>query len=272
MHLYKRYALLCVFLMLFPLLSYWKKINGDVTNQTDATRNLHYVDGSLPPLVWLDHEAALKLIQEGGYPLDWDFQKGFDNRTGTGDVLIVPNIVHYIRFKQSRFTFVEYICLRSVHLNHQPDYIFIHTDQAGGFKGKYWRLIRNEKQLFARIRLLAIQAPEEIFGQKLSAEWRLLHGSDIARARTMMKYGGIYLDNDVYVVHNLDKYRKFELAIGWPLNEPMGTQVSLQSSTFCLPVIKSNFLSIAISKGDDRPPKLPVPSALAGNVPRVSFR
>ena len=26
----------------------------------------------------------------------------------------------------------------------------------------------------------------------------------------MMKYGGIYLDNDVYVIKNLDKYRKFE--------------------------------------------------------------
>jgi hypothetical protein len=42
----------------------------------------------------------------------------------------------------------------------------------------------------------------------------------------MMKYGGIYLDNDIFVVHNLHKYRKYELAIGWPTDEPMGTQVS----------------------------------------------
>ena len=45
-------------------------------------------------------------------------------------------------------------------------------------------------------------------------------------AKTMMKYGGIYLDNDIFVLRNLHKYRKYEMAIGWPTDEPMGTQVS----------------------------------------------
>lgn len=231
MHAYKRYALVCAIITFLPVLSYWKLsfIDGDQQSNESWGPSLIQLEESSAP-IWLDHARALQLIEGGGYPLDLDFSSGFDNQTGAVDY-IVPNIVHYIRFKQARFTYVDYVCLRSVHLNHGPDYIFIHTDQpdvnGSVFKGKYWRWIRQEPKLFSRIRLLPIQAPSEIFGQPLSEEWRLLHGSDIARARTMMKYGGIYLDNDVYVVHNLDKYRKFELALGWPLNEPMGTQVMI---------------------------------------------
>lgn len=31
----------------------------------------------------------------------------------------------------------------------------------------------------------------------------------------LMNYGGIYMDNDVYVINSLDKYRKFEIAVSW---------------------------------------------------------
>ena len=42
----------------------------------------------------------------------------------------------------------------------------------------------------------------------------------------MMKYGGIYLDKDVYVVQNLDKYREFELVMGWDEGQFLGSQVN----------------------------------------------
>lgn len=42
----------------------------------------------------------------------------------------------------------------------------------------------------------------------------------------LMTYGGIYLDNDVYVVNSLDKYRKYEMTIGWEVeNSIIGNQV-----------------------------------------------
>jgi hypothetical protein len=40
-----------------------------------------------------------------------------------------------------------------------------------------------------------------------------------------MEYGGIFLDNDVNVVQNLTKFRKFEMALGWEDNKCFGTQV-----------------------------------------------
>ena len=138
-----------------------------------------------------------------------DFQ-GFDNQTGA-DHFIVPNIIHLIRMNQTQFTFTDWMCLQAAYHNHRPDYFYIHTDAPNGqFTGKYWSLIEKDLELRSRIIILPIEAPFEIFGQQLNPKWRLHHGGDISRIRTMIKYGGIYLDNDVYVIKNLDKYRKFE--------------------------------------------------------------
>lgn len=146
---------------------------------------------------------------------------GFNNETGV-DELIVPNIIHYIRFKKKSWSFVEYICLRSAYVQQRPDYIFIHTDVIGGFRGKYWKWMQDEADLKSRLVILPAEMPTEIFGQPISEMWQPNHGSDLTRIRLLMKYGGIYLDNDVYVVNNLDKYRKFEMTVGW-LNKPNET-------------------------------------------------
>lgn len=149
---------------------------------------------------------------------------GFDNQTGANK-FIVPNIVHYIRLNKKSWTFVEYICLRSVYVNQRPDFIFIHTNILNGFKGKYWKWIQEEVDLKSRLIAVPVQLPSEVFGQKFNPNWRIHHGSDVIRIQALMKYGGIFLDNDVYVVHNLDKYRKFEMTLGWPKNESLGNMV-----------------------------------------------
>ena len=57
---------------------------------------------------------------------------------------------------------------------------------------------------------------------------RYFHGGDLARIKIFMTYGGIYLDNDVYVIQNLDKYRKFECALNWQRNlKELGTQANI---------------------------------------------
>lgn len=137
---------------------------------------------------------------------------------------IVPDVIHYLRFNQSTFTFVDYVCIRSAYVNHKPQRIIFHTNLAD-FSGAYWQKMKSERDLFARISLRWIQVPSEIFNQQLSQGWQLYHGSDIARIQTMMKYGGIYLDNDIYVVSSLDKYRRFEIAMGWDQGQFIGNQV-----------------------------------------------
>ena len=148
---------------------------------------------------------------------------GFNNETGA-DHFIVPNIVHYVRFYKKSWTFVEYICMRSAYINQRPDYIFIHTD-VDEFKGKYWKWVLREPDFRSRIVRIPTQAPDNIFGQEFLPVFKFHHGSDVTRIRILMKYGGIYLDNDVYVVNNFDKYRKFEMTLGWPKNETLGNMV-----------------------------------------------
>ena len=148
---------------------------------------------------------------------------GFNNQSGSSE-FIVPNIVHYIRFNETIFSFVEYICIRSTFINHNPDFIYFHTDVAN-FSGKYWDQMVNESELYAKIRIIPAELPADIFGQKLRGKFRLFHSSDILRIRLLMRHGGIYLDNDVFVVKNLDHYRTYEMVIAWDYNELMGSQV-----------------------------------------------
>lgn len=141
--------------------------------------------------------------------------EGFNNETGA-DHLIVPNVIHYIRFNKPEFSFGEFICLQSAYRYQRPDKIFLHTNNVTeGFRGKYWSIIEKDPKLRACIQILPLEIPTEIFGQKLNPQWVVPHGSDVARFRLMMKYGGIYLDTDSFVIRNLDKYRKFECAVEW---------------------------------------------------------
>ena len=46
-----------------------------------------------------------------------------------------------------------------------------------------------------------------------------------SRLLVLKKYGGIYLDNDIYVINNLDKYRMYEFTLGWPDGEWIGNML-----------------------------------------------
>lgn len=48
----------------------------------------------------------------------------------------------------------------------------------------------------------------------------------MVRILVLMNFGGIYLDNDVYLVNSLDKYRIYEMTVSWDGdNEAIGNQV-----------------------------------------------
>ena len=128
----------------------------------------------------------------------------FNNETGA-DRMIIPNIIHYVRLNMTEYSLVEYLCVKAALRHHRPDYFYIHTDVGDSFTGKYWNKIKSEHDLWSRIRILPTQFPKEIYGKKLSLKWLSWHASDIVRLRVMMKYGGMYLDSDIFVVQNLDK-------------------------------------------------------------------
>jgi hypothetical protein len=135
---------------------------------------------------------------------------------------VVPNIIHFLRFQQNIFTFVDAVCVLSAFKNHRPDKILFHTD-VDTFVGPYWEKVKNTTGIVYEFREVTV--PDTIFGQKFSKSFHVWHASDVTRIRILIEYGGIFLDNDVYVVQNLDRFRKFEMALGMSDNDCIGTQV-----------------------------------------------
>ncbi|XP_037509112.1 uncharacterized protein LOC119385802 [Rhipicephalus sanguineus] len=131
----------------------------------------------------------------------------------------VPNIVHFIRLGNASLSFIEVVSIRAAWLQQKPDFLMIHCDNCSATtQSENWKHIKD----IPRLTLRYVEKPETIFGIKVS--W-IEHASDIVRIRVLRKYGGVYLDSDSYIVKSLDKYRRYETAIGWPPGQSIGNQI-----------------------------------------------
>jgi hypothetical protein len=149
--------------------------------------------------------------------------EGFDNVTGTRNGSnIVPNYVHFLFFGNGYISYVHAVCVLAAFKNQRPEKIFFHTNVVE-FTGIHWIKIRDTLGSVLEIRKITL--PTEIFGQNFSKSYHIWHASDVTRIRILMEYGGIFLDNDSYVIRNLDPFRKFEMAIGITDGYKVGTQV-----------------------------------------------
>lgn len=55
--------------------------------------------------------------------------------------------------------------------------------------------------------------PSYMFGFNITGHvWEKYIAGDFMRLQIMQEFGGIYLDNDIYVVHSLDRYRQYEVS------------------------------------------------------------
>ncbi|XP_015917631.1 uncharacterized protein [Parasteatoda tepidariorum] len=141
----------------------------------------------------------------------------FANNVTGYDYPIVPNIVHYVNFDTKDLNFIQVISIKAVVRNSAPEKIFIHCNCYSLF-GKYWDMVKNISILEIKYK----NKPTHVFGKLLSS---VFHASDIARLQILMTYGGIFLDSDTYVIKSLNYYRRFEMALGWPPDQNLGTQL-----------------------------------------------
>lgn len=103
----------------------------------------------------------------------------------------------------------------------QPEVVYIHSD-AEKFGGRYWTILKTVSFSNTSLVLSYRPRPTHVFGQPLSSVY---HASDVARIQVLMECGGIYIDADTLVLRSLNRFRHFEMAVGWPQGEYMGTQV-----------------------------------------------
>ena len=192
------------------------------------------------------NKSSLSLLRRGLDGDDLIDFEDFDNENGS-TTLIVPNIVHLIFLQQTSLRFHEMLCIFSIYLNQRPDLIMIHCENCS-FHGQYWQRVEQVAGLRKLIRFHHLPVKRRIFGQtgphilhhrykssllSLSLKKRLpncilfLSRGDYWRIALLMEYGGMYLDNDVFVINSLDTYRRFEMTAGLEDvgNSVMGSQV-----------------------------------------------
>lgn len=158
---------------------------------------------------------------------DFWIPDGGDNVTGW-PTDIVPNIVHYVLFEQHKISYVHMLSMLSVIQIHRPELIYIHCDCDRIDEDDInWKRVLKLVNATNDILIIVnkIDRPTEIYGRPIQLSFLNFHASDITRYRTMRQYGGIYIDNDVFVCQSLHRFRRFEFTLNWELNEPLGSQV-----------------------------------------------
>jgi len=159
-----------------------------------------------------------KMVRTSSKTSVMDFTN-FNNVTGAR-TMIVPNLIHFIHFDLKELKFVTFICILSAFYNHRPSKIYIHSN-VNVISGRYLPLLMD----VMGDRLVInhwLDKPTHVFGQKLSSVY---HSADVARIKILIKFGGIFLDEDVFVIKNLNSFRHFEFVVGWPQGQNMGNQV-----------------------------------------------
>ncbi|XP_049512876.1 uncharacterized protein LOC125940581 [Dermacentor silvarum] len=129
---------------------------------------------------------------------------------------IVPDILHLVRYNQAELDFIDVVGFRSMYLNHRPEKIYVHCSPCG-FEGNYTRWLEGINFTF-----IPAVFPTEVFGIPIMLPH---HATDVLRLRALMRYGGYYLDRDVFVVQSLRRFLRYEATISCASNAALGNNL-----------------------------------------------
>ena len=147
----------------------------------------------------------------------------------------IPNIVHFVHLlpeaknQNLKFTFRQFISVYSALYYLNPDKIYIHTnsdkiiDTAKNSTDPYLRVIAN----LPNVVFSHQDAPNHTTsGLPIRS---LAHRADFVRTKVLKEHGGIYLDDDVYILKDLSPLRHmgFENVVGMQKNNEVCNAVLL---------------------------------------------
>ena len=137
----------------------------------------------------------------------------------------IPNIVHFVRLMPSttpapslEFSFHHFIAVYSALLYLDPNVIYIHTNgdnqtiaAAKASPNIYTRTIAN----LPKVQFNQKIPPTKTTATGLAIE-KLAHQADFIRTEMLKGYGGLYLDDDAYVLRNMAPLRQlgFQNVVG----------------------------------------------------------
>ncbi|KAI9353025.1 nucleotide-diphospho-sugar transferase [Zopfochytrium polystomum] len=163
-----------------------------------------------------------------------DFTQESLRDTCTADIIDrnrfqVPKIVHFVfgmkpDFGGFPFQFFNYMAIKMAHDAIKPDKIMLHYKYEP--YGPYWDRVKR------LVELVEIEkVPDQIFGNPVND---VAHKADVVRMQVMMKYGGIYLDSDVFAYRSFDPLLHHPMVMGKEVDYGLcnAIMISAPNSTF----------------------------------------
>ena len=135
-----------------------------------------------------------------------DFE-GFNNKIGAKNA-IVPNVVHYLNLNNSEISLKQYLSILSVIQYQRPQLIYIHVSNKVNLKGHYWSDLTKKHNCFI---VNNINHKETIFSVK--PKFVSKHISDILRLEVLIHYGGIFLEENIYIAESLTQFLNYEMTV-----------------------------------------------------------
>jgi hypothetical protein len=111
----------------------------------------------------------------------------------------VPNVLHYSLSCPGNFDFFKYLSVKSGHDRMRPDAIYVHIIGECEEIPEYLQRAIDE----FKVVLVAARPVEAVFDRPVNG---LSHKSDVVRMETLVRFGGVYIDFDVYVLQSLDMF------------------------------------------------------------------
>lgn len=119
--------------------------------------------------------------------------------------LPVPNVVHYVWFEKRNLSFFEFVSFMSTIRFVRPCVILIHGDSLP--EGKFWDYILS---IFPNIVHVERKVPNFLFGKSVKYKEHIV---DAWRIKSLIKFGGIYMSTDTFLVKSIDQLRRFSCTI-----------------------------------------------------------
>lgn len=153
---------------------------------------------------------------------------------------VVPNIVHFIRYGPANLTFIDAVCILAALKQQKPLKVYVHTDQKDFVGGKYWKIVNSHRLGRGIVELKQLRL-------ELGDLREALPDPLIVKLKILKTYGGIYLDNDCYLVNSVNKFRMHELTLGWVRHSVVPHNIIIASS-------EAKFLPIWIKEASKMEP------------------
>jgi hypothetical protein len=136
----------------------------------------------------------------------------------------VPNVLHLVLGFPGKFDFYAYLSVKSAHDRMKPEAIYMHVFGQRFDLSPYLQRAIDE----FGVKLVASRDVRQVHDRPVDV---VEHRSDVVRLETLIRFGGVYIDLDAFVLQPLDVYYNNELTM--PAESDVGVNNGVMIAKRC---------------------------------------